>query len=168
VTELSLLLATRMLVLAGVAPDEASAADAARGALASGAALVKFREIVANQGGDARVIDDYGLLPAAPDREPVKAPRGGFVAGIEARSVGEACALLGGGRGRLEDVVDHGVGIEVVAPPGSEVRAGEPVLLVHHRSGRGLDEAEPVLRRALAIADAPPEARPLVLERIEG
>jgi thymidine phosphorylase len=50
---------------------------------------------------------------------------------------------------------------------GTEVREGDAVLLVHHRGGRGLDEARPLLEAAIAIADEPPAPRPLVLERVE-
>jgi hypothetical protein len=36
---------------------------------------------------------------------------------------------------------------------------------VHHRDGRGLEDAVALLRQAIAINDAP-EPRPLVIERI--
>ena len=49
-------------------PDEAAAEARVRAALASGAGLEKFREIIEHQGGDPRVVDDYSRLPAAPDR----------------------------------------------------------------------------------------------------
>jgi pyrimidine-nucleoside phosphorylase len=166
VESLSVLLVARMLVLAGIDPEEAAASARARGMLRSGAAFEKFREIVENQGGDPRALDDVVRLPSAPGREPVRAPRAGYVAGIRAWNVGDASVRLGAGRARLDDPVDHGVGIEVLAPPGTEVRAGDAVLMVHHRHGRGLDEARALLAAAVAIGDEPPAARPLVLERI--
>jgi thymidine phosphorylase len=73
------LLAARMLVVSGVEPDEAAAARAHPARSRSGAGLEKFREIIENQGGDPRVIDDYGRLPSAPPRAPVRAPRDGYV-----------------------------------------------------------------------------------------
>ncbi len=167
VESLSLLLAARMLVLAGLEREEAAALGRVRGALRSGEALETFRKIIENQGGDPRVVDDYGRLPAAPDREPVRAPRAGYVAGLAAWNVGDAAVALGAGRARIDEAIDHGVGIEVLAPPGTDVREGDVVLLVHHRGGRGLDEARPLLEAAIAIADEPPAPRPLVLERIE-
>ena len=67
--DLSVRLAARMLVLAGVAATAtADASGACARALASGAGLEKFRAIIEEQGGDPRVIDDYGRLPA-PARE---------------------------------------------------------------------------------------------------
>jgi pyrimidine-nucleoside phosphorylase len=163
---LSVLLAARMLILAGLETDETAASARARAALRSGAALEKFRQIVENQGGDPRALDDPGRLPSAPGRDPIRAPRSGFVAAIRAWPVGDASARLGAGRARLDDAIDHGVGLEVLAPPGTAVRTGDAVLLVHHRGGRGLDEARVLLAGAVTIADEPPAARPLVLERI--
>jgi pyrimidine-nucleoside phosphorylase len=166
VEDLSVALAARMLVVAGIERTDAAAEGRIRGAIASGAGVEMFRRIVDNQGGDPRAIDDYGRLPSAPDRAEVRADRDGVVAALLAEEVGRAAVRLGAGRARLDDVVDPGVGIQIVAPPGSAVAAGDPVLLVHHRGGRGLDEALPLLTRAIRIADAPAPPRPLVLERI--
>ncbi len=164
--ELSVTLAARMLMAAGLEHDEPAAAARVRAALASGAGLEKFREIIARQGGDPHVVDDYARLPSAPDRRPIPALRSGYVTGLHAERIGRAAVALGAGRATLDDVVDPGVGIEVLLPPGSPVSAGDAVLLVHHRAGRGLDEALPLLTAAIDVGDAPPARQPLVLERI--
>jgi thymidine phosphorylase len=166
VEELSVLLAARMLVLSGVSGDEVEATARVRAALDSGAGLEKFREVVARQGGDPRALDDYGRLPSAPDRRTVTATRAGYVAGLDAEAVGRAAVALGAGRARLDDRVDPGVGIEIVAPAGARLAAGDPVLIVHHRQQRGLDTALPLLHAAIHLADEAPPAEPLVLERI--
>jgi thymidine phosphorylase len=88
------------------------------------------------------------------------------VAGLHAEQVGRAAVALGAGRATLDDVVDPGVGIEVLCAPGTQVRAGEPILTVHHRSGRGLAEALSLLTAAVQVSDAPPSLRPIILERI--
>jgi pyrimidine-nucleoside phosphorylase len=166
VEALSLALAARMLVLARVAPDLAAAESRVLEALQTGAGLEKLRQIVENQGGDALVLDDYTRLPSAPGQHPIPAGRSGFVAALRAEHIGRAAVALGAGRARLDDVVDHGVGIEIVAPVGAPVRQAEPVLLVRHRNGRGLSEALPLLYDAIEIADEAPVPRPLVLETI--
>jgi pyrimidine-nucleoside phosphorylase len=163
---LSVQLAARMLVLAGLAPGDAEAEAAVRRALASGAAVDVFRRIIEQQGGDPRVIDDYARLPSAAGEHAVAAPRDGYVAALRAESIGRAAVALGAGRARLEDDVDHGVGIEVRSPVGTQVRRGEAVLLVRHRDGRGLPEALPLLEAALDVAVAAPPVPPLVLETV--
>jgi thymidine phosphorylase len=165
--DLSVLLAARMLVVAGVAPDEGDASARVRKAIASGSGLAKLAQIIENQGGDPRVVDDYTRLPSAPDRVVVGAPADGYISTLEAEPIGRAAVALGAGRNRLDDVVDHGVGIMVIAPPGTAVRAGDPVLEVAHRAGRGLETALDLIRDAIRIAEQPPAAAPLVRDRIE-
>jgi len=166
VEELSVLLAARMLVVAGVEAGQPAAETRVRAALASGAGLAKLGEIIDHQGGDPHVLDDYRLLPSAPDRHEVDATADGFVAGLAAEAIGRAAVALGAGRTRLDDEIDHGVGIEVRMPVGSEVRAGEPVLVLHHRRGRGLVEALSLVQQAVRIEDTRPSSVPLVLEAI--
>ena len=164
--QLSVLLAARMLVVAGVASDDADAETRVRAAIASGAGVEKLRQIIEHQGGDPRVIDDYARLPSAPDVEVVAAPRSGFVTGLETENVGRAAVALGAGRERLEDVIDHGVGITVVAAPGIEVRSGDAVLQIRHRGGRGLEVARTLLRQAVQIGDVAPATQPIVVDRV--
>jgi pyrimidine-nucleoside phosphorylase len=165
--ELSVRLAARMLIAAGVAGHDADAQARIRSTLSSGAGVEKFRQIIERQGGDPRVIDDYGRLPSTTDREYVTASASGFVVSIEAERVGRAAVALGAGRGKMDDVVDHGVGIAVVAPVGQQVRAGDRVLEIQHRAGSGLEPALSLLRDAIRIGETPPRPRPLVVDTIQ-
>ena len=168
VEDLSVRLAARMLVLAGVAPDDERATARVRDALASGAGLEKFRSIIENQGGDPRVIDDYSRMPDAPGREHVRAARRGYVTTIDAETIGRAAVALGAGRARLEDAVDPGVGIDVAAPVGTEVSQGDAILVVRHRDGRGLGDALALLGDAIEIGPAAPSRQPLVVDTVPG
>jgi pyrimidine-nucleoside phosphorylase len=163
--ELSVSLATRMLVVSGVEPDPAAADTRIRAALSTGAGLEVFRRIIANQGGDPRVVDDYRLLPHAPGEHRLTAPADGFVT-LESEGIGRAAVALGAGRATLDDPIDPGVGIEIMATAGTAVRAGDPVLLVRHRDGRGLASATALLDAAVRISETPPPARPLIVETI--
>jgi thymidine phosphorylase len=166
VADLSILLAARMLVVAGVERDEAPAVSRVRDALSSGAGVEKLKAIIRFQGGDLRVVDRYDLLPSAPDRYDVAARTDGYVSALVAEDVGRAAVLLGAGRAKLDDEIDPGVGVEIVATVGAAVRRGDPVMRVHHRNGRGLSDALPLLERSVRITDAPPEARPVVVDRV--
>src|SRR3954462_7268124 len=64
--DVSVELAARMLVLGKVANDRAAAEQQVQRAIESGAGLDRFRQIIENQGGDPKVVDDYGRLPSAP------------------------------------------------------------------------------------------------------
>jgi pyrimidine-nucleoside phosphorylase len=163
---LSIEFAARMLVLSGVERDLGYATDRVRRALAAGDGVEKLREIIANQGGDPAVIDDYATLPTAPDRDRVTASRDGFVVALGAEAIGRAAVVLGAGRDRLDATIDPAVGFVVLAPVGTRVKAGDPVIEIHHRNGRGLAEARQLLEPSIVIDGAPADVRPLVLQRI--
>ena len=102
-------------------------------------ALEKFREIIAHQGGDPRVIDDYTRLPSAPDRHGVTAPP----RRLRRRAQGGA-DRPGRRRARRRPQPRWTTwSIRASASrwwrrPGTRVAQGEPVLMLHHRGGTGL------------------------------
>ncbi len=164
--DLSVELAARMLVLGGVAGNRSEAQQKVRGAIASGAGLERFRRIIEQQGGDPHVVDDYGRIAAAPERDVVRAPRQGFLAGLDAALVGRASVALGAGRDRVEDSIDHAAGITVVVKPGVELRAGDPVLELHYRDRARLGAAADLASRAIKIEDNQPIVEPLVVGEV--
>ncbi len=95
-----------------------------------------------------------------------RAKRVGSCPGSTPRSSAEPPSPSAPGAGALDDVIDHGVGITVVAPPGTEVRAGDRVMVVRHRSGRGLEAARALLQQAVQVSDAPPAVRAIVVDRV--
>lgn len=165
-TELSVKLAARLVLLAGRASTASDAESVVRHALTSGEGLARFRRMVARQGGDVSVVDDPTRLALAPDRDTVRATRAGYVTGLDAMLVGRAAAALGAGRATAEDRVDHGVGIRVLASLGALVRAGEPMLEIYHRDGLGLRDAVDLAGLAIELGGAPPAPQPLVVGEV--
>jgi pyrimidine-nucleoside phosphorylase len=164
--DVSLDLTARMLVLGRVAADREDAMRQAEKAIDSGAGLERLRRIIEEQGGDARVVDDYSRLPSVAGREIVPAPRDGFLVRLDAESVGRASVVLGAGRDRVEDPVDPAVGVMVRAKPGDQVRAGDPVLEMHYRDRGRLDAAVALLTQAIVVGDERPAARPLIVGEV--
>ena len=159
-------LASRMIQLAGLEPDDDAAAKRVKAALASGRAAETFERMIAAQGGDHRVVSDYSRLPSAPDRYMVKAPASGFVAAIRAEPIGRASNALGAGRNTVGDAVDHAVGVRLLADIGDAVTAGQPLLELHHRNGRGLEAAMRLSNDALTITERPAVRRPTILGEV--
>jgi pyrimidine-nucleoside phosphorylase len=168
VEALSVDLATRMLIMSGVEPDPARAEGRIRAALADGSGLETLKRIVENQGGDPRAIDEPARMPSTPDRDHIRASRDGFVAAMKAELVGRAAVVLGAGRDRLDAVIDPAVGLMVLAPRGTAVRAGDPIVEIRHRGGRGLEEARRLVLESIQIEDEAPAPVRLVLDRIQG
>jgi pyrimidine-nucleoside phosphorylase len=164
--EVSLELTARMLVVGRVASDRADADRRAREAIASGAGLERFRQIIETQGGDPRVVDDYSRLPHVDQRHLVTAGRSGYVTALDAELVGRASVALGAGRDRVEDPVDPAVGILVCAKPGDPVQAGDPVLEIQYRDAARLAAARGLAERAVTIGDAPPGPRGLIVGEV--
>ncbi len=165
VVELTLVLAARMIALAGVAPDDAAARARAEQALASGAAWAKFLEMVGAHGGDAAALDRAEpALPRASHVVPIGASRSGTIVAVKTFALGEIVVRMGGGRLAKEDTIDPRVGLTVHRRIGDAVRAGEVLAEAHVMSA----SAAPVdaVRECFVIGDAaaPPE---LVLDRID-
>jgi pyrimidine-nucleoside phosphorylase len=164
--ENALELSERMLVVAGVASDRADAAGRCRRAIDSGAALERLRAIIERQGGDPRVVDDYNLMPHAPEEHVVRADGDGFVTDLDAGLIGRAVVVLGGGRDKVDDEIDPAVGIIIPATVGDAVRAGDPVLRVQYRSEDRLEDALPLLMAAVRVAESPKPRAPLVIDEV--
>jgi pyrimidine-nucleoside phosphorylase len=167
IEELSVRLAARMLVLAGIATDESAAEAKVRAALTSGAGLEKFRDIIAAQGGDPRVIDDPSRLPQPTQRETWVAQQDGIVTGMDAELVGRAAVALGAGRDRADAPVDPAAGIDVVATVGTHVRRGDAVFQLACQDAGRVDGARALLERAVTYGEQAPVPGPLVLDLID-
>jgi thymidine phosphorylase len=161
---LSIALAARMLCLAGLAASDDEAARRLRSALASGAGLEKFAQIVERQGGDAGVVDDYDRLPRAPPRAVVRAPCAGYVSALDAERVGRAAVLLGAGRGTIEDAVDPAAGIVVCRTRGERVDEGDAIAELHARDTSRLGEAMALVEKGLVITGERMGEQPLVVD----
>jgi len=163
-TELCLVLGAKMLVAGRVAADEAEARSALEDAIATGAAIEKFRRWVAAQGGDARVADEPGLLAAAAFTEPVVAEHTGWVTGFDAEGVGRAAMALGAGRARQEDAIDPAAGLLLAVKTGDRVEAGDTLAVLHTNTPQSIAEARERLSAAVRLGDAPAAPPPLFHE----
>ncbi|TKD69921.1 pyrimidine-nucleoside phosphorylase [Pseudalkalibacillus hwajinpoensis] len=134
---LSLELASHMTVLAGAFDDFDSAYKTLEQNLQNGKAFESFRTLVKAQGGDVSVIDDLSKLPQAKYHIEVTANQDGYVAEIDAESIGVAAMYLGAGRATKDDQINHGVGITLKKKVGDQVTKGETLVVLHS------DEEEP-------------------------
>jgi|HubBroStandDraft_1064217.scaffolds.fasta_scaffold02163_11 pyrimidine-nucleoside phosphorylase len=167
VVECTLELGVEMLLLGGVARGHAAATASLRDAIESGKAARTAERMIEAQGGDPRAVTDRARLSVAADEIVIESPRDGYLARVDAHTIGLAAVAMGAGRTRADQAVDHAVGIFVEKKPGAQVTRGEPLARLRVRNAaRSLLAADRV-RSAFEIADAPPAARPLVLDRID-
>jgi pyrimidine-nucleoside phosphorylase len=164
--EVTYALGVEMLLLAGVAKDGAAARRLLQRAIESGQAAERFRQIIEAQGGNPAVVDDPAILPQAEECEIFGAPRRGFVARVEPRTIGRGIIEMGGGRTRVEDIADPSVGFVITARPGDWVEAGEPMATIFARDRAGISSGRQALRSAVVITDEADPALPLISHRV--
>jgi pyrimidine-nucleoside phosphorylase len=150
-----LVVAGQMLILANLAGDEAEATSRLEELLNGGQALAKFREWIAAQGGDVAYVDSPTRLPKAKFIQEVQAPRSGYVADVDARDIGLTSMLLGGGRAKKGDPIDHAVGVVLQAKIGDRVEQGQSLLTIHANDGAKVSGARQRLLAAYAWSEEP-------------
>jgi pyrimidine-nucleoside phosphorylase len=161
--ELSLELSAWMFYLGEKAKSVEDGRALAESMISSGKAKEKFRQGIRLQGGDARIMDEPQRLPLARAHLDVPSSARGFITGTDCEQFGIALAMIGGGREKKEDKIDHGVGLEFHKRIGDRVEKGEPLATIHYNSDAKLTEAKSLIAGSYHIGDsAPREKRPLI------
>ena len=164
--ELCLELGANMVVLAGKATSVKEAKGYLKQCLMSGAALAKFREFIAAQGGNPDVVDNPSLLPSAKRIVPVTSPTTGYISAIEAEQIGVAAMRLGAGRATKESIVDLAVGIVLHAKTGHFVKAGDLIAELHVNHESELQSIIGYVQAAYSFAVEATEVSPLILATV--
>ncbi|KRL12523.1 pyrimidine-nucleoside phosphorylase [Schleiferilactobacillus perolens] len=152
VRELTLTLGAHMLIQAEIAEDLPTARRILENRLADGSALAKFKEMITAQGGDASIVDHPTKMPQANHTIPVLAPKAGVVDQMATDRLGVASMILGGGRQKKGDVVDHAVGLVLHKKIGDKVAHGELLATIYAEEPARPDVVDMVLA-AIHIGD---------------
>lgn len=131
-------------------------------AIRSGKALEQLRKNIAAQGGDARVVDDYSMLPSVDNTYCVRAEKAGYVSSYNCEEVGKAGCILGAGREVAGAPVDHAVGLEVLHKIGDRVEKGDALFKVAYRDEKKCEAASKMLLEAVQLSDEKPQPNRLV------
>ena len=91
----------------------------------NGKAFEKFKEFVKTQKGDVSYIEHPEKFPVAKNIIEVYSNKSGFVNKINALAIGKGSMELGGGREKLDDIIDMSAGIVLNKKIGDEVKEGE-------------------------------------------
>lgn len=151
-TELVLTLGSQMVILAGKAKTSEEAKEMLLDAIHSGKALAKFKEFLANQGGDASIVDDLTKLPQAKYKIELPAKQSGYISRMVADEIGVASMILGAGRATKEDVIDLAVGLVLHKKVGDKVEEGESILTIYSNR-ENVEDVKQKLYDNIFIAD---------------
>ncbi len=166
-TELCLVLASRMVLLGGQAVTIEEAEQKVKELLENGKALEKLKELIAAQGGDPQVVQEENLLPTRQYRLEVEAAESGYVTAINAEAIGIAAMTVGAGRESKDDQIDPAVGIVLRKKRGNQVKTGEALAEIHYNDENRRNEAADILRSAYQITSTPPSPRPMILGHVD-
>ena len=151
-TELVLTLGSQMVILAGKAKTSEEAKEMLLDAIHSGKALAKFKEFLANQGGDASIVDGLTKLPQAKYKIELPAKQSGYISRMVADEIGVASMILGAGRATKEDVIDLAVGLVLHKKVGDKVEEGESILTIYSNR-ENVEDVKQKLYDNIFIAD---------------
>ena len=145
-------LGSNMLKLAGKGNDLEDNKSKMMDNILNGKALEKFKELVANQGGDITYIEDTNKFEKAKYILPVTLEeQNGIVKELKAEEVGKLSVLLGGGRIRKEDKIDPSVGITLIKKIGDKIEKGDIVAYIHANDEKKGKEAVQRLKEIYVI-----------------
>ena len=143
--EVTLTIGAHMLMLAGKVKNLAAGRDMLSSQIRSGRGLDKMREIIAAQGGDTAVCDDYSLFAQPGTTSTILSPTEGYVSSMDTAGIGHVFVRLGGGRLTKEQAIDPAAGIILHHRIGDFVHKGDKLCTVYGADTKIVSSALPGL-----------------------
>lgn len=128
----------------------------------SGKAIEKLRELIAAQGGNPSVIDDYNTFDQAKFMVECEAKKDGFVSSTDAYKIAYACKILGAGRDKKTDPIDYSVGIFLNKKSGEEVKKGELLYTIYSNDPEKTKIAQKYCEEGIVISDSKPAHKDMI------
>lgn len=166
-TELCLALTAEIVLIAKFAKSYEEAYEMAKQTITDGTGLEKLRQMIKYQGGDPNVIDDYSLFGYAEEELELTYEEDNpmYVESIDALKIGQASVLLGAGRSKKEDQIDHHVGIVVHKKIGDVINKGDTIATIYS-NGTNSDAALEYVMDAYVLTNEKVEVPPVIFETI--
>ena len=120
--------------------------------LKNGKAYNKFREFVIAQGGDVEYCDHPEKFAVAKNLIQIKSKSSGYIKSIKALEIGTASMKLGGGREKLDDIIDMTAGIMLNKKVGDKIEKDE-LLCTLHTNKENVDNIIKMVENAFIIVD---------------
>jgi len=162
--ELVLKLGMEIVRLAGVAGSTLSSKQIVENALKEGLAFEKFKDMIKAQGGDITYIDNPDKFPVAKHVKKLPAPKRGYVHTIDASKIAEGVKILA--MGEKGEKLDVSAGVSEIQKVGTQVKQGQPLMMIHYNDQKRLDQALDYFKSAFRLAPKRPATPELVVERV--
>jgi len=138
--------------------------------LIDGSAMAAFEEMCVAQGVDSSLFESehsllkgLNLLDSNLNTTEFPVPQPGWIADIDAMKLGTVVLEMGGGRKKLGDDIDRGVGFVLDAHVGSLMVVDEPWITVYHRDKLS-DSHRKMIQQAITLSNEPIDAKSRIIE----
>lgn len=153
--DVSLLLGSLMLLLAGKVENREDGEALLREKLQSGEGLYMFKKMIEAQGGNPAVCDDTSLLPQPKVIRSVRANMKGYISRMDTTKLGLIAQAMGAGRMRKEDILDYSVGYILPVRIGDLLTEETELCILYAKSEEDADAAEEAIRSAIHLSAEP-------------
>ena len=167
--EVTLGLATEMLLLCDLANSQEEGQRLLHGVLDDGSAAEKFAQNIREQGGPADLLENRDrYFSPTPVIRPLESVKAGWIEKIDTRELGMAVIRLGGGRVHVEDTIDPRVGLSDLCSVGDAVEKGQSLCFIHADSEEDWQACAVRVNEAIGISECDCTGLPGIYERISG
>lgn len=126
-TELSLTLASNTIKALGITDSFNDAYNLAKSKIDDGSALLVFKKLVKLLGGDISYIEDTNKFIKPKYIIPIYSKSKGYVSYVDTKLLGTISMLIGGGRIKKDDMINHSVGLKFYPKIGTYLNIGDKV-----------------------------------------
>lgn len=131
VRDIVLELGSQMMKLSGKGEDIESNKNNILENINNGKAYNKFIELIKNQGGDIKFVQNTEKLKLAKYKIPVFSEKEGYVHNINVEKLGNISCHLGAGRLKKEDKIDNQVGIIIKKKVGDKIDINDELAYIY-------------------------------------
>ncbi len=167
IMELTYVLGGAMVWLGKKAATLAEGIEQCKEVVKNGKAYEKFLQLVKIQGGDISYIEHLDKYPTSKYSQEIKSSASGFISSIDSLELGLTGITLGGGRTKVDGVIDPKAGILLKKKVGDEVKSGEVLATLFTDKSVVVDSAEKRIASAFTVDNERPTSSPLVISVVD-
>ena len=131
-----------------------------------GSALKILCEFIEASGGNKELVNNYDLLPKAKSVMEIFSEKEGYIKKIKTEEIGKAAMIIGAGRAKKEDEIDHAVGINIFKKVGEKIAKNEKIAEIYYNNGENVEESKNMILEAFVLTEEKVEKQKAVLKII--